>query len=169
METCRNVGFELWQARKAKGWTRADVSRLTKLRIGQLEALESNDFQALPPAAYLSKHLRDYARELSLDPADVVARYLGQFDVVGKREEEPAAAGPSVALPPRALIAPLRRVAVVAVLLFVVLFFLSPAMRLIDVVQSDFVAMTSTPESRTSFGGVRETSREIAVASRLAQ
>ncbi len=55
METCPNVGFELWQTRKARGLSRAELSSLTKLRIGQIEAFESNDLQALPPTFFVRR------------------------------------------------------------------------------------------------------------------
>jgi cytoskeletal protein RodZ len=167
METCRNVGVELWQARKAKGWTRAHASQVTKLRISQLEALESNDITALPPVAYLTKHLRDYARELSLDPADVVTRYLEQFQIAVQRvapveSVNPAARGREW-LARRILVAPVRRIAFAAVMLLVAMLCLTPAARLFDDVSVDL----TSGEPKASFGAVRETGNNIAIASRL--
>ena len=167
METCRNVGFELWQARKARGWTRAQASAVTKLRIGQLEAIESNDFQALPPVGYLRKHLRDYVRELGLEQ-DFVTRYLEQFQPMGAAELAPVAT--AVASFRSHLIAPLRRVALIAILVLVGWFFFNPSTRFIDITQ-DTVAATVAPEPEVnaSYGAVKETTRSIAISSRLSQ
>jgi hypothetical protein len=168
METCRNVGFELWQARKAKGWSRAEASAVSKLRVGLLEALESNDLDALPPTVYLRRHLRTYARDLGLSPESVVTRYLDQFGL-----ETPATSAHSVAnsgwtLRPQ-VIAPLRRAALAAILVLVSLFFFNPSIRLSDGAETDAATVAPAPEIEVnaSFGAVRETSRNIAISSRL--
>ena len=170
METCKNVGFELWQARKAKGWTRGDASAVTKIRVGLLEAIESNDVQALPPNGYLRKHLRDYVRELGLDPQDIVTRYLGQFETLGV-SSEPVAASPAVPRFGTHFIAPLRRVALIAILVLVGLFFFNPATRLIGTTHTDTAVTAAAPEKEVnaSYGAVLETSRNIAISSRLTQ
>jgi cytoskeletal protein RodZ len=125
METCRNVGFELWQARQARGLSRAQASARIKLRLGQIEALESNDIGAFPPA-YLRGHVRAYAAELGLDPDDVAGRYLAQFGIATSSARTAGSPAPSIT----SLTSLLRfrvsiaRAAMVAVLMVVGLLFM---------------------------------------------
>lgn len=119
--------MELWQARQARGWTRVQASQIIKLRVGQLEAIESNDIAALPPPFYMRAHLREYARLLGLDPGDIVERYTAQFGDVAQQApvRAPRRPLPTARLTP---IAPLARAAMLLVLVLVGLLLLnSPA------------------------------------------
>ncbi len=52
----------------------------------QLDALERDDYQQLPPPAFVRGYLRAYARELEIDSDDIVAAY----DALGPDAEDPA-------------------------------------------------------------------------------
>ena len=174
METCKNVGFELWQARKARGWSRAQASSVTKLRIGQIEALESNNFAALPPPVYVRQHLRDYVRELGLDPHELADRYLAQYTRESVNTDSTVTPQATRRAFPALPIARLARVAMVAIIVLVTYLFLNPPVQVLaNVAGSDAVQSTvrTTTEQKVevnaSYGTLVERSRDIAIASRL--
>lgn len=55
------------------------ISRDTKLRGEQLEAIESESFEKLPDEAYLRAQLKAYAGHLLLNPVKVISDYLKRF------------------------------------------------------------------------------------------
>jgi cytoskeleton protein RodZ len=171
MEICKNVGVELWQARQARGLSRAQASERTKLRRAQIEAIESNDIDALPPAAFLRGHVRAYAAELGLDPDDTANRYLRQFGIV-------TTAGRTAEPPPRSVVALLRfraaftRAAMVAVLMVVGLLFLqspgtardSSPVAASAAAAREASAVSASPTKSTNFVAVAARSRSITYA-----
>lgn len=72
------LGAELLAARKAKGFTQQDVSNTLRLSLKQIEALESNDFAALPDAMITRGFIRNYARLLGLDAEPLLTSYKAQ-------------------------------------------------------------------------------------------
>jgi cytoskeleton protein RodZ len=77
------IGETLRKARGARGLTLAKVSEDTKIRARYLQALEAEDWDAMPAPAYARGFLRTYASYLGLD-ADALVEEL--------RRGEPAAA-----------------------------------------------------------------------------
>lgn len=75
-----DVGATLRQASLANRLTLEQLSRATKISGSNLRALESNDFERLPAAIYTRGFLRAYAREVNLDPQQVVDQYQRQVD-----------------------------------------------------------------------------------------
>lgn len=75
-----DVGATLRRARTQKGLTLDQLSRATKISLSKLQALEDNDFESLPAVVYARGFLRAYAREVGLDPEDVVDQYMRQLD-----------------------------------------------------------------------------------------
>ena len=75
-----DVGAELGQARRARGLSLEELSARTKISVDNLEALEDNRLDELPPPLYVRGFLRTYAAEVHLDPNDVAERYFAQFD-----------------------------------------------------------------------------------------
>jgi cytoskeleton protein RodZ len=71
-----SIGEMLREARHNKKASLEDAARATKIKIDTLEKLESDDFQALPAAAYTKGFLKLYAEYLGLDPAVVGEAYL---------------------------------------------------------------------------------------------
>lgn len=57
--------------------TLADIQARTHIARGTLEALERGEFHRLPADVYVRGFLRAYAREVGLDPAEVLAQYDG--------------------------------------------------------------------------------------------
>lgn len=82
-----NRGFEpgfgatLAAAREAKGLTRAEVAERLKLSPRQIEALEAEDWGALPDPVFVRGFVRNYARLLGLDADALIARGQGGVTV----------------------------------------------------------------------------------------
>ena len=74
------VGQELAAAREARGLELSDVAQQLKFAPRQLEALEQEQFEALPGATVTRGMVRNYARLLKLDPEPLVQRIAGRFE-----------------------------------------------------------------------------------------
>lgn len=66
-------GAALKQAREAQGDTVADVSARTRIRAEYLQAIEAENLSVLPERALVRSYIQTYARDLSLDPAPLLA------------------------------------------------------------------------------------------------
>jgi cytoskeletal protein RodZ len=73
-----DIGSELRQAREQRGLSLRELSQRTKIRLSALRAIESNDFAQLPGEVFVRGFLKLYAREVGLDPTEVVDRYTAQ-------------------------------------------------------------------------------------------
>lgn len=73
-------GDLLARTRQDKGLTVADIAEQTRISIRQLEAIERNDFAALPSGAYAVGFARTYARYLGLDEKAVAASVREELD-----------------------------------------------------------------------------------------
>jgi len=69
------VGPALEKARRIRGLSLDEASRDTRLRVGQLAALESEAFEALPSDAFVRGALRTYAQYLGVSPDKVLTAY----------------------------------------------------------------------------------------------
>jgi transcriptional regulator with XRE-family HTH domain len=84
-------GEILRRERQLRSITLREISATTKIGISHLEALERNDFAALPGGAFTKGFLRAYAVHVGLDPEEMVNHYLyeisgrSEMDVVGQR------------------------------------------------------------------------------------
>ena len=81
MTEITGVGQELAAAREARGLALADVAQQLKFAPRQLEALEQEQFEALPGATFARGMVRSYARLLKLDPEPLVQRIAGRFEI----------------------------------------------------------------------------------------
>ena len=68
-------GQLLRAARERLGLSLNDIAQTTKFGVRQIEALEQNDVQRLPPATFVRGMLRGYARRVELDPVPLLAAY----------------------------------------------------------------------------------------------
>lgn len=84
--TIVGVGDMLRTTREGLGLTLVDVAQALKLTQRQVEALESERFEALPGAAFARGFLRNYARLLGLDPEPMIEA-LAQTSGVGAPAE----------------------------------------------------------------------------------
>lgn len=69
------LGELLQQARAYKGVSLREAERATRISRQYLEALEGDDLEHLPPAAYARGIVRNYATYLGLDPNTVLQLY----------------------------------------------------------------------------------------------
>lgn len=93
------LGRALRKARHRQGLTLDEASRGTRLRAEYLEALEREDFHALPGDVYVRSFLRSYSGFLGLKPGkvvDVYERALGG----GPAPPAPVDRAPSVVVGP---------------------------------------------------------------------
>src|SRR5512143_256348 len=67
-----SIGARLRQARELRHLTIPQVSETTKLRTHYLQALENDDYSAIPSAAQARGFLRVYAQFLDLNLADLL-------------------------------------------------------------------------------------------------
>jgi cytoskeleton protein RodZ len=75
-DSARSLGEWLRQRREELGISLQQAEADTRIRIRYLEALEANDFESLPGSVAGRGFLRNYAAYLSLDPQEVVGRFL---------------------------------------------------------------------------------------------
>ena len=71
----RGPGRQLAAARERAGISLEAMAETLHLAPAQLEAVEHDDHDRLPPPTFVRGYLRAYARELGLDPAAIVAAY----------------------------------------------------------------------------------------------
>jgi hypothetical protein len=74
------IGATLKNARTRQGLDIRTVEEQTKIRIKYLRALESEDWEVLPNAAYTKGFLRTYATLLALDPDALVDDFRRQVE-----------------------------------------------------------------------------------------
>ena len=74
-----DIGAELRAAREAKGLTLATLAQRIRVQPRILEAIETNNLAAIPPKPFGRGFVRSYAKEVNLDPANVVPNYFAQF------------------------------------------------------------------------------------------
>jgi cytoskeletal protein RodZ len=67
------LGVKTW--RTQKGISLQTIAASTKLSVRQLEAIEGGDFKKLPGGIYNTNYIRQYAREIEFDEADLLAFY----------------------------------------------------------------------------------------------
>ncbi|HUO83928.1 MAG TPA: RodZ domain-containing protein [Thermoanaerobaculia bacterium] len=73
--------------RELRGITIREISDRTKISGRFLEAIERDDHGSLPAPVFTRGFLREYARELGLDPDEIVSRYMQLVHAVEQREE----------------------------------------------------------------------------------
>jgi cytoskeletal protein RodZ len=69
------LGSYLKEHRERRGMSPAELSRVTRIPLASLEAIESDRFDELPGEVFVRGFLKAYAQAVSLVPADVLARY----------------------------------------------------------------------------------------------
>ena len=114
------IGATLREARVRKRLTLQQVEDDTKIRVKYLQAMENEEFDALPGATYAKGFLRGYSTYLGLDPEIILDEFRSRY-------RQPADKGPfsgSSALRPRQhrRRSGLAFVAVVAVLILALIY-----------------------------------------------
>ena len=68
-------GQMLRAAREEKQWSLAYTEDITKIRIRYIQALEEEEYGILPGETYTKGYLRTYAKQLGLNPDEILALY----------------------------------------------------------------------------------------------
>lgn len=84
----KSPGKLLTEAREERGLTLDDVAAMTRIPKGMLEHLEHDRFEEYVAEVFARGHLRNYARELRLDPDKVLQSYERH---TGRRRIDPLA------------------------------------------------------------------------------
>jgi transcriptional regulator with XRE-family HTH domain len=87
-----DVGATLRNAREEKGLSLDRLSRVTHITLPILKAIEQNARGAIPPRPYGRGFVRTYAREVGLDPEQVVRDFFSQFTLPAEPAPAPPAA-----------------------------------------------------------------------------
>ena len=78
MEDTGILGVRDW--RQKKGISLEKIAQATKLSVRHLEAIEAGEFKRLPGGIYNTSYIRQYARAIGFDEADLLAYYHGSQD-----------------------------------------------------------------------------------------
>ena len=81
-------GEILRRERQLRSITLREISATTRISISHLEALERNNFAALPGGAFTKGFLRAYAVHVGLDPEEMINHYL--YEISGRSEIDDA-------------------------------------------------------------------------------
>jgi cytoskeletal protein RodZ len=111
------LGSKLKQAREARGMPLSEVEWATKVKAEYLQALEEENYDAIPGAVYTRGFLRTYARYLGIDAEPLIAEYNaseGAAEIVSTR--------PGVMVEPRGLMVTPAMVIGVALILLLAIF-----------------------------------------------
>ena len=87
----RSFGEILRRERQLREFTLREISAATKISMRHLEALERNDFPALPGGVFNKGFLRAYATFVGLDPEEMINHYLFELSLQ-RRQPEPEGA-----------------------------------------------------------------------------
>lgn len=67
------LGVRVW--RQQRGISLQAIAASTKLSVRHLEAIESGEFNRLPGGIYNTSYIKQYARAIDFDEADLLAYY----------------------------------------------------------------------------------------------
>lgn len=70
------VGTTLRRQREAKRMGIAEVSRITRIPLATIHAIEHDHFDDLPGEVFVRGFLRSYAQTVGLVPDEILARYM---------------------------------------------------------------------------------------------
>ena len=76
----KTIGEILKSARVSRKLTLTDLSRLTKISLITLKALEKNQFNTLPSGTYIQGFIKNYAQAVGLDPSKTLAVFKRDYD-----------------------------------------------------------------------------------------
>lgn len=75
----KSVGEILRETRKRQKKSLEEIAKNTKIPLKVLEALEKDDFSSLPPATFIQGFIKNFAKELGVDPQRVLAIFRRDF------------------------------------------------------------------------------------------
>lgn len=81
-----SLGEQLRAAREAKGLSVQQIAEQTKLKLVQVEALETGDYSSFPAMVYVRGSIRIYADVVKIDPAPLLEELKDELQ--GKSPQE---------------------------------------------------------------------------------
>lgn len=72
------IGEKLQKAREAHNLSLVELQEKTKIQLRYLEAIENDNFKALPGEYNTKLFLRSYARQVGIDPDEIIREYQGE-------------------------------------------------------------------------------------------
>ncbi len=85
-----SLGEQLRRAREARGVTLREVSEQTRITMRHLEAIEADDYKALPGGIFNKSFVKSYARAVGFPEARALELYERTSRERGFQNEEPA-------------------------------------------------------------------------------
>lgn len=82
-----DLGADLKMARERAGFSLSELAARTRIPQRSLRAIEENDFAAIPPGIFARSFIRNYAREVGVDPAEAIAQYLSMTEPVVEQDD----------------------------------------------------------------------------------
>jgi cytoskeleton protein RodZ len=76
-----SIGEELKREREYREISLREISDATKINIRMLEAIEKDNFAALPSGIFIRNFIRAYAQFIGLDPEVIIRKYQVQTGV----------------------------------------------------------------------------------------
>lgn len=71
----KSIGEVLRSARESRGWSLSEIQRMTNIQTKYVQALEYNDFEAIPDQTYTRSFLQRYAEVLDLNASILLDAY----------------------------------------------------------------------------------------------
>lgn len=102
------LGTLLVRAREARGLTLEDAERDTRISRRYLQALETEQFEAIPAPVYARGFLRSYSQYLGLDPQEMLALFPRDDDHAPAQPAPPNRGGRQQPPPPPSAVGPAR-------------------------------------------------------------
>lgn len=84
----RTAGQLLKEERLKKGFTVAQVEKVTKIRAKFIEAIETDDYKRMPALPYVQGFLRNYSDFLGLRSTTILAIFRRQYTLKDKHTKE---------------------------------------------------------------------------------
>lgn len=78
-QTAQTFGERLRVARENSGYDIETIARILHIRTDILYAIESSDFQKMPPSGYCRNMVRSYARQVGLNQNEICEQYLSEL------------------------------------------------------------------------------------------
>lgn len=85
-----DLGTDLKIARERAGFSLSELAARTRIPQQSLRAIEENDFAAVPPGIFVRSFIRNYAREVGVDPAEAIAQYRSMTEPVVEHDDAPS-------------------------------------------------------------------------------
>jgi cytoskeleton protein RodZ len=79
--TVTNMDLELASTRQKKAISLEQISETTKIGIRSLKAIEAGEFQKLPGGVYSTSYIRQYARAIEVDEAQILTKYYAVMGI----------------------------------------------------------------------------------------